>query len=664
MKPRTLPQTGGELGLRPLTNRIRTSNPLLILPSVPIIIGSIYWKARASMNNSELAISDVYDAIVAAPNESFFSIQSILNIIIAHCQQPLCFSVYRRSQSDSSYNKLFNFLTESIYSERIDRAEQQITPPSDSHLFPLFPTSSGEANYYLHVMVVSWINADPSSDLLSQFDSILPPTSTEIKSGTSDNILRSNVNTIIWNILSSGWTWKLSGDFHNMVLRYCNTSIENRMRVLQSQFSRLAQKSFVKERDDFRRIFERSLLPSYKRAIEPLRLLESFSHHTSRHNNNTILYNIPNIFFAIRTFTRESQRFSIDHFSGYDYDVCFVTPGAFGDQHGKQDGQVKDLLDFFTCLGATSATHQNVNYFRNSCNNVPIAAELDDWFWKTIASPDGAETMVRKFRSWIGTQTRSFSDAAFTSGLSQIRFPFEQGGIRRIAGALNAQKLSDLPRDSQEDAERIVSAYYLMAGMAGSLFDPERKEIRLLLTPIEVGGTTWAVAGHLVAAKSTTEVAEAYGVWRRQYQFLTTIKRRIESSMQSALVEINLRWHAAAIDVAMESVSDDSSSNLEIFLKILAHQCEALERTVPYETAIPSLDIGNPSHLLYQEEVSETESVIIPGSIAPNRYFTRDTLANQNYIAEGRIQDAIELSFRRSVEIRAVEDVSGYSNAR
>src|SRR5271170_5924419 len=128
---------------------------------------------------------------------------------------------------------------------------------------------------------------------------------------------------------------------------------------------------------------------------------------------------LANLFFMARAYTRLQPRFLFaDYSSGFNYDVSIFVPrnSALRDVGPDQEtlNQTDQYTEFLSYLRrlkseGTSEERKFSKYGLDKPNRA-LYTELDDWFWRLLKEDGGPEEIVRIFRSWLGSGTRSFSD--------------------------------------------------------------------------------------------------------------------------------------------------------------------------------------------------------------------------------------------------------------
>ncbi len=362
-----------------------------------------------------------------------------------------------------------------------------------------------------------------------------------------------------------------------------------------------------------------------------------------------------------RFYTRDSRRYTSPDFIGYDYDAAILIPHD-GGREGSSASQEKDLTRLLRKLrssgeGGVPAGARFSRYGEGLLNR-DFYVELDKEFWRVLGSEDGVEQAIGIFRSWIGDNCRSFSDPAFIGGIVQIRYPFEQGGLQRVKGALIATSLADIRAADYNDVMRIVFAHYIMLGMSG-IFDLRPHEnLALILVPVEVGGITWAVSGYI--ARSMNEISNERGFrfadpmgWLEKYHYMVTIRKRLESSFRHTLADLSIYWISRIfLQAATES---QKFANVKEFFAYIEERIDVLERMIPLEVPHiePAQDISDVSNenLLFKGRVrsgSDEIDLIMPGKIYKNIYF--NSRSDRIFLNPAWIKDAIELWFRRGID--------------
>jgi hypothetical protein len=263
----------------------------------------------------------------------------------------------------------------------------------------------------------------------------------------------------------------------------------------------------------------------YRRFSRPTRLIKRMSPTYPRDKafEHLSAGNLPNIFFVFRSFDREYTRCTQSGFEGYTHNTRFVIPAH----------QREDLLKFLATLNdgkltlterfsnikqerdieaawdkkeALGKSKPKVSYFAKLRN------ELDAKFWEMCKSEDGRVELVDMFGTTFGDNSLSFAESAFHSGSLMIRYPFRRrAGLTRVLAIERAYQsyvsnggnprefgLEQIDDEAENDALRVVLAYYVLGAMAPTISNRENHRTKLILFPIEVGGSVMGAVGHVV----------------------------------------------------------------------------------------------------------------------------------------------------------------------
>lgn len=589
----------------------------------------------------------------------------------------MTFAVYERI--NGSYCRITDFLNDSFYLTRIDEAFSTISHDPELHLFPLFPdrkkhTSETARELFIFALIVTWPNELQAHEQSSRFTVLSRAHS--LRGSSQDNNDPSNwyidnreqyYSTCIYNIIVRPWY-----EFGVMIYDHLVTTVYSsisKLTDLRAPFLPLTTyplKLARDRRDQLKSEIESDFSSVYFELCRSIEIIEKFHrvpNYTQPSSSMGSQERIPNMMLMFRTFTRTQSRFDNESTKGYDYDVSIIIPSAdvSNTQLTKNDetrhlSQHTDLRRYLQSLDkdAFLSSRRFCNYGLNKSNSF-LYEELDNWFWDTLANDEGIERIIQIIRSWVGSGTRSFTDPVFASGLMQIRFPFEQGGLRRVHGALNASNLDQIEGAQRIDLYRIVAAYYILLGMAPASPPTAVQNLALVQLPIEVGGTVWGVACYVVPVEGHYFDFSDTLLWFRNFHYSDSIKRSMESSARAIITTRTIAWIRQIVENTVLDI--DSISDNVAFWNALNSEFGLIESILPLEIPVvfnePDNSVKGTDEFLYLQPVGDSDNemfIAIPGEITNNRIFPKLASSAGSYISHDRIKDIIQLAFLRAAE--------------
>ena len=363
------------------------------------------------------------------------------------------------------------------------------------------------------------------------------------------------------------------------------------------------QRTQVKPKD-IGRVTEqlRRLLHSKKKWLEPLDQVykrSSFSARTlkllgNKDTNWQRPKTYPNIFFALRSYTRGQPRAKRhlptgEPFEGYAHDLWFSI----------SDTQRNDMREYLEWL-RDQGMHEYIKKaggelygdglwnFEKYPGYANFAKSLDLEFWRILGAGasdayaqeqklpaireeelrvhDGIDLLLDTFTSFIGTNSTSLVDAIFYCGASLYRMPFRRlGGLGRLHGLeaaylqlnevdqecfsfahLSSEGFSEL----RNDCLRVVTFFYLsrMLGQANS--DLSKYYTKIHLYPIDISGAIMGAVGKVsfqlkeVGADNMPVKADD---WNREYLFYTETVADVQTAMVRHYRELHVTLVSKAI---------------------------------------------------------------------------------------------------------------------
>jgi hypothetical protein len=228
----------------------------------------------------------------------------------------------------------------------------------------------------------------------------------------------------------------------------------------------------------------------------------------------------------------------------------------------QQSEEMKSYLSKLKITGKSAYIGKIYGSFNGAePENSQLIQAMDDWFWEMVENGQVAE-LVDHFKSHLSEDAQSFGDIVVESGVSYIRFPYENSGIHRIKNSnlLNVNSSECITVTSEH--KRIVVTHYLLSAMAPRRSRNNRKtRLIILLNPVEVGGAVWAVVGHMLYVDH--DFTKTNQEWYAKFNYITTVRRKIARNIRKRVQEIHLQ--------EIENIY------LKTFLKLIEHGFKAAD---------------------------------------------------------------------------------------
>ena len=248
---------------------------------------------------------------------------------------------------------------------------------------------------------------------------------------------------------------------------------------------------------------------------------------------------IPNFFIAVNFNTSSIKRYcrpdeAESQQRHHNYSLAMVLGAK----------QQQEIINYFTRLKNKTYSH-NLRLYKTFIEVDPnynaLIADMDKWFWQNIKQNNTNE-LIAAFTDHLGQSAQSFCDLVIDSGISYFDYPYANSGLHRLdpnaLGSIN--KLAQATPELARELKRIVVTHYIISGMV----PPKRKNARndklvMLLNPIEVGGATWAVIGHMLYVDE--QYAKTKQEWYAKFNFITTLRRKLGKNIRKKIQELHLK---------------------------------------------------------------------------------------------------------------------------
>lgn len=256
----------------------------------------------------------------------------------------------------------------------------------------------------------------------------------------------------------------------------------------------------------------------------------------------------------------------------------------------------------------------------------------DEWFWSTLQTKNGPETLIETILAPTGPDVRLFVDSALSAGVVQVDpEPFQLGQI----GWLHSY-----PKDRDRllfEHRRLCVLHYLFLAMAPK----SAKRPSLLTLPMRVGGATWIAAVTVRESNNKQVVGEEW--FQRSYLLYHSILRPIERRIRRWSREGYIQHAALAVknflsffrydEFQLKADFDDidlldtnNGDEVEAAMRQLNFDLRDLCRVFPYERIVVHRRWA-PNRVPL-----EVKLMGLFMSIEPNDFFDRVRLARGRYL--------------------------------
>lgn len=470
------------------------------------------------------SIRQLLIGLLLSSRQELVSTNQILGHLTLLVQQPLLMVVYESKEQGGDFSLVSYFDYEktikargaSITLVRRDQESEKLetTLPATyrDHLFPIFVRYNDAHQFFLRVFRMEEVpgNVSKFHEVRNPFNGTAPVALTTVdhyiaasaaalfsfskadydavKAEHFDRSILGEVTKIVGRVLNHQ-RWKRQGDRRSQTL----VPFEQQYEVEtygQDFFGQLRAKDGELDR-------------LYRRISGPTSLIKKFA------GTNDGQPSVPDVFFAFRSYDRDSARCVRSGSSGFAHNLRFVLP-----ERQKSDLRKTLLSPEIKMRLQESESFSSIE--RDEFTGLRL--QLDHWFWAQVAdgANDGFAEIFRVFESPIGSGALSLLEPAFYAGVPGYRYPFRrEGGFDRIPAVGESlarfcaagNKASDfdiahieagteaLTKEARDDVRRVVVAYYLFLMFAPGIVSRSRHWTTVLLFPIEVCGAISAVVG-------------------------------------------------------------------------------------------------------------------------------------------------------------------------
>lgn len=491
-----------------------------------------------SISEVERRVDLIYHSIIgtylSSNNKQFVSFYQILNRALVLVQSPACIALYKEdiNGSKKSYvysdfdfisdgvnrNHYINALKEIHGKNRVDgRYRIKQNGVNSKKLYNLFGTE-----YYF--LLFSIERRQDNDNLIPVFKNI--PNKNYLKYQEITNI-EDYIGFCFKKLFQKEGVSKV---FKSAVLNSLQTLTSKKIDKIIPE-NKFILKSEEEEINNLDNLFFSSLIKENEGILDsiyskinhvPNNILRSII-------NDTSYYELPNIFFFTRFYSRKKERFKTEDFEGYSYNIRMVIP----------ESQQKSILSYLIEIqkrGKEETLRRSNSSYHGLDKGNQLIESIDNYFWCLLN--DSPQKILDILMSNVGDNARSFTDSVFSSGTIHFREPFKIAGIDRIIKS-DCKTFDDIPEQDIKDFIRIVSFYYIIDAMAPWVSDSGECNKYLILYPIEVSGKIMSIVGQ--AINMTKNEFLDRNSWEAIYYFYHYVFLRVEIGYRSKIKQSYLK---------------------------------------------------------------------------------------------------------------------------
>lgn len=614
-------------------------------------------------NRVDLARMVSYRYFFEVKSKDDFYLEDLLNSFIALVQQPISFAIYRK---DDFQSKLcFHFCSDKEhrkwFEDELDEypPKQIRTGGAHFNLFPeLLDHEYSIVIFLMHTKV--WLNRERSTQIKKTTKTIKPENREEYISicatrffenpwdgfhslfkKTAESAIRSSIERVEKNNrpiannatapnsedssnwpISHGEISKARGeigrpnsnkeDWHNKVAQIFSRAIQTFDFGNQS----ISQLMHIDEEyADDQGPFPQNMMVMYRAFDREEKCLETGGLDKGRHDNQN---------------------------GSYQYNVRFLL-----DEKSSNGGSIKEHLEELKLQFSDNPhSYQNEKNTRLLYRNILRDTAIDDdddvkirekkfkrglllaitqWmdvdFWHLLRSEGGINECLRRFKTPVGNNSRSFCDPVLQTGLIHFNSIFEKsGGLDRVdissaeensraviklskkfeKGKISPQEYIDSIAGNKDsapplldagllnDLRRIVIFYYVFAGMASEVGMNSEKEktynpknLTAILMPIKMRGAAWAVTVHAtyMDVEKRKKSFQYLPFWMSNFLLMTSQRQRFSTIFDRVLWE-NIEHRVSDLLAKYIGIRDDA--DLDAALLNVNKALEGEQRLLPY----------------------------------------------------------------------------------
>lgn len=291
-------------------------------------------------------------------------------------------------------------------------------------------------------------------------------------------------------------------------------------------------------------------------------------------------FNVSNIFFSVRMFSRDSKRFpTANNKNGtYPYDVYTIIP----------EQQYSHLSSALSRL--TKRSHKGKRF-----------KGRDDFFWREIKSLKGRKKILSETQTRWGDYARALSDMTYNGGFVRLAMhTFPENSANRLGNNIwekaQDKELSDkILREDPEflDYRRIVYHHYIM-----SLATPHATDAKLFLIPSMIGGSPWCCMAFLLHAQNN----DLHQTWVNGYIIYHDIYKQVIHNIGSEVTTLYMdELRNLYYEILLYAFDNKESFDASDFIYQFNLRTKYLCRIYPFQQVIlkknPNTDKKNPREL-------------------------------------------------------------------
>jgi hypothetical protein len=535
--------------------------------------------------------------------------RSVLTMIMILVQEPLAFFLYKKNGAVLSFSYQFN--KHNHYKAEVkDILSGEI---SEQNTFRVFGSE-----YYLLILRVKYREGDVGR---AYFLNIRDGDPVEraaliVDSLLSDKRLSDDVDFMAV-LRESLLLFPSSDEEKQPDYNIANKEIDNNERKIMYSSLILSYDELFKDASKSHKVdIENAVVSRVYSKVK--KRSEGLTHGKNLHKPaGTLLKKLPNFVLIGRDYCgfldKECATYGYEYKRKIDYDyrayflVCPEQEADFRDYF-----ESLQRFDINTFWKLSLERHMGFNKSDKSPIAI-LARSLDMYFRNRLIQSGGINEFVSILKKPFGYTVRSMADPIFSAGIMHFREPFTSSAlVRCFAGEIiTSEGSSSLckyingkmqpPADSKlkdllDDVKRVVISHYLFLGMSpcNPISDDGPKSNRIMLSPVEIGGSVYAVTGFFSAN------TQGEKVWEKIFH-LNRIHERVEREMRRWLENFYFGLVYKSFSLAIDELEKKArgktgySISLKDVDEAIRKRLQPLEYFTPYAHLVPEIQIGSAS---------------------------------------------------------------------
>lgn len=306
-------------------------------------------------------------------------------------------------------------------------------------------------------------------------------------------------------------------------------------------------------------------------------------------------------------------------------------------------------IDHLSRLPYSYSEHMRAHRKHDEKNELKLVDDLDCFFEKSLCEcDDGIDQFMVIMKKVFGSGVRSMADPVFNAGVMHFREPFTTSALMRcfpeefftyksfndITDAIKKEKDEEKRSaliDLLDDLKRVVISHYLFLGMSPcskSSTDVQGLN-RIMLSPIQVGGSVYAVTGFFTVTQDQNKVDFNY--WSKIFH-LNEIHAKAERELRRWLENLHFNLIFVSFKKAIKEIQSSPKEKLsekEVNV-IFGKHLELLQSIMPYASLEPSFQQHDESGSPTSSGIWLTDKYYITLKPAMSKFYP--PIAGENWI--------------------------------